>query len=62
MQKTGSNYTYLAAITIDSIYRANENYYLQMFLRECKYTETKVITYFMDDLRFSSDVFDESDE
>ena len=62
MQKAGCNYTYLAVLTIDCLYKANKNYYLKIFLRECKYIETKVITYFMDDEIFSADDFNESDE
>ena len=62
MQKADSNHTYLAVITIDSLYKANENRYLKIVLRESKYIETKVITYFMDDLRFSSDDCDDCDE
>ena len=60
--KKCSNRNYLAVITIDPFYKANENYYLQIFLKECKYIETKKITYFMNDLGFSSDDFDESNE
>ena len=62
MQKAGCNYTYLAVLTIDCLYKANKNYYLKIFLRECKYIETKVITYFMDDEIFSADDFNESHE
>ena len=39
MPKTGSNHTCLAVITIDSVLERNENYYPQVFLKECKYIE-----------------------
>ena len=62
MQKASCDYTYLAVLTINCLYKANKNYYLQIFLRECKYIETKVIKHFMDNVRFSADDFNESDE
>ena len=37
--KTGSNHTCLAVITIDAALEKDENYYSQVFLKECKYTE-----------------------
>lgn len=36
--KVGSKRTSLVVITLDSALK-NENYYLQEFLKECKYTE-----------------------
>ena len=33
-----SNHTCLAVITLDSAQKKDENYYLQVFLKECKYT------------------------
>ena len=38
-----SNHTSLAVISLDSRLRKDENYYLQVFLKECKYVEKKVI-------------------
>ena len=35
--KIGSNHTYLAVITIDSVLWRDKNYYQQVFLKECKY-------------------------
>ena len=35
--KEGSQCIWLSVILIDSIYRKNSNYYLQVFLEECKY-------------------------
>ena len=37
----GSNHTCLAVISLDSALKKDENYYLQVFLKECKYTEKK---------------------
>ena len=46
----GSNYTCLTVILIDFVLEKEENYYLQVFLRECKYIEKekKMIRYFTD--------------
>ena len=41
--KVGSNHTCLAVVSLDSALKKDENYYLQMFLKECKYVEKKVI-------------------
>ena len=38
-----SNYTCLAVITLDSALKKDENYYPQVFLKECKYIEKIVI-------------------
>ena len=38
-----SNHTYLAVISLDFALKEDENYYLQEFLKECKYIEKKVI-------------------
>ena len=35
----GSNHTCLAVISWDSSLKEDENYYPQMFLKECKYIE-----------------------
>ena len=49
---------------IDSVLKKNENYYSQVFLKECKYTETeKLVTrYITNDLKFSSDGSDKSND
>ena len=39
MPKEGSNYTCLEVTTIDSTLSKEENYYPQVFLKECKYTD-----------------------
>ena len=53
--KVGSNYTYLAVISLDSAFKKDENYYPQAFLKECKYIEKKVIRDIIDDSENSSD-------
>ena len=56
-----SNHTYLAVIGLDTALKKDENYYPQVFLKECKYIEKKVITLINSNLSdFSSS--DESDE
>ena len=50
-----SNHTCLAVISLDSALKNNENYYPQMFLKECKYIKEKVIRHINDNLSdFSS--------
>ena len=56
-----SFHTCLAVISLDSALKKDENYYLKVFLKECKYIEKKVIRHIDDNLSdFSSD--DESNE
>ena len=38
-----SNHIYLAVISLDSAFKEDENSCLQVFLKECKYIEKKVI-------------------
>ena len=37
--KVGSNYPCLAVLLIDFVLKRDENYYPQVFLKKCKYTE-----------------------
>ena len=54
--KLDFNYTYLAVNGRDSAIKKDENYYLQVFLKECKYIEKKVVKHIHDHLsNFSSD-------
>ena len=46
-------------ISIGSILKRDENYYLQVFSKECKYIEKKVIRHITDDLEDSPDDYDE---
>ena len=58
------NHTCLAVISFDSALKIDDNYYPQVFLKECKYIEKKVVRYFnynLSDLS-SSDEPDESDD
>ena len=61
--ETTNFHTEIPEAGLDTILKKDENYYLQVFLEECTYTEKekKVIRCITDNLRFSSD-FDESDE
>ena len=52
-------HTCLAVISLDYALKKDENYYSQVFLKECKYIEKKVIRHINDNL---SDFSDESDE
>ena len=54
--KVDSNHTCLAVISLDSIPKKDENYYPQVFLKECKYIKKKVIRHITQDIKiFSSD-------
>ena len=59
--KVNSNHTCLAVISLDFALKKNENYYLQVFLKECKHIEKKVIRHINDNLSnfFSSDESDQ---
>ena len=39
---------------MDSALKKDENCYLQIFLKECKHIEKKVVRHFIDDLEISS--------
>ena len=43
VQKTLIDHTFLGVISLDSSLKNDENYYLQVFLKECKYIEEKLI-------------------
>ena len=59
--KVVSNHTCLAVINLDFILKKDESFYPQVFLKQCKYIEKKVIRHIHDNLNdFSSS--DESDE
>ena len=59
--KVDYNHTCLAIISLDSALKKNDNYYLQVFLKECKYIEKKVVRYVYDNLSYPS-FSDEPDE
>ena len=50
-----SNHTCLAVISLDSVLKKDDNYHLQVFLKECKYIEKKVIRHINDDLESCND-------
>ena len=50
-----SNHTCLAVISLDSVLKKGKNYYPQVFLKECKYSEKKFVWHITDDIQnFSS--------
>ena len=55
IHKLDSNYTCLAIISLDSALKIDENYYPQVFLKECKYIEKKVVRHIYNNLSYSSD-------
>ena len=58
--KVDLNHTCLAAISLDSALRKDENYHPQVFLKECKYIEKQVMRHSNDNLSDFS-YSDESD-
>ena len=60
--KLDSNHTCLAVISLDSASKKNGNYYPQVYLKECKYIEKRVIRHINDNLSDFSYSSDESDE
>ena len=59
--KEGSQRIYLSVILIDSVYKKDKNYYLQVFLEECKYVvkEKNKSKFITDNMEISSDNSDE---
>ena len=60
--KLDSNHTCLAVISLNFALKKNDNFYLQVFLKECKYIEKKVIRHIsnnLSDYSYSSDEYDE---
>ena len=55
-----SNHTCLAVIILDSALKKDDNYYPQVFLKECKYIEKKLVRHINDNLSDFS-CSDESD-
>ena len=56
--KLDFNHTCLAVISLDSALKEDDNYYLQVFLKDCKYIEKKVVKQIHDSLSgfcYSSD-------
>ena len=57
-----SNHTYLAVISLVSAHQKDENQYPQIFLKECKCIEEKLIGHIIDDLESFSVDSDDSDD
>ena len=58
--KVDTNYTCLTVTSLDYVLKIDENYYLQMSLKECKYIKKSNWTYdFLEDLENSPDDSDE---
>ena len=62
--KVNSNYTCLEVIRLDSALKNDENYYPQVFLKECKCIKNRVIRLINGNLSdsYSSGYSDDSDE
>ena len=56
--KVDSSDTCLAVISLGSALKKSDNYYLPLFLKNCKYIEKKVIRHTIDNLESSFDVYD----
>ena len=54
--KKSSKFICLSVILINSLFKTDKNYYLQLFLKECKYVvqEKKKSEYITDDIEISS--------
>ena len=57
-----SNHICLAVISLQSVLKKDENYYPQVFLKECKYIEEKVIRHIPDNFSDFPSSSDESDK
>ena len=57
-----STYTCLKILTLDSSLKKNDSYYPQVFLKECRYNEKKVVSHIHVYFSNFSYSFDESDK
>ena len=55
VSKVDSFHTLSAVISLNFALMKDENYYPQVFLKECKYIEKKVVRHIIDDFGSSSD-------
>ena len=60
--KLDSSHTCLAVISLDSALKKDDYHYPQVFLKECKYIEKKVVRHIYDNLSDFSFSSDESNE
>ena len=61
-RKLDSNHTCLAVISMGSALKKEDNYYPQVFLKDCKYIGKKIVRHIYDNLSNISYSSDESDE
>ena len=59
--KMDCNHPCLVVINSNSAFQKDQRYYLDVFLKECKYIERKVVMHIVDDLKNSFDDSDDSD-
>ena len=59
MPDENSDYNCLAVINVDSAFKKGGNYYLQGFLKECKYIEKEVTRHITGDIEIFSSESDE---
>ena len=52
--RVDSNHTFLAVIRLDTVLKKYENYYLQVFLKVCKYFKEGVIWHITQDIEMLS--------
>ena len=57
-----SNRISLAVISLHSALKEDGNFYLEVFLKECKYIKKNAIRHIIDDVEICSDDYDNSDE
>ena len=60
--KIGSNHTCLAVSSLDSALKKDENYYVQVFLKEFKYIEKNVTRHINDNLNNFSPNYESVEE
>ena len=59
--KVDFNHICLAVISLDSAIKKDEDYYSQVFLKECKYIEEEGVRHIINDLESSDDDSNDSD-
>ena len=60
--KVDSNHTCLAVVSLYSALKKDGSYYPQVFLKECRYIEKKVVTHMYDNLSYSSSSYEFNEE
>ena len=62
IKSPGDDHACLAVISLESALKEDDNYYLQVLLKECKYIEKKVVRDIHDNLSVFAYSSDESDK